>query len=120
MKKVAKKKMTIDDLALMMTKGFKKTATKHEVVASIDNLAIIMAGSFSGLEERLTKKIDGVEEKLTKKIDGVEEKLTKKIDGVSDRLEGTNKRIDDFAETKVTKITYNFELRNSLNPLNIS
>ena len=66
---------------------------------TIDNLAIVMAGSFSGLEERMTEKIDGVENKL----EGI---IKKEIEGVKDQLAGTNKRIDDFAETKVSKITY--------------
>jgi len=65
-----------------------KKITKKKM--TLDNLAILMAGSFSGLEERLTKKIYGVEEKLTKKIDSVENKF-----------EGVNKRIDDFAVTRV-------------------
>ncbi len=84
MKKGAKKKMTIDDLAIIVAKGFKKTVTKDDVETSIDNLAVIMAGSFSGLEERLTKKIDGLD----------------------NRLVGTDKRIDDYAETKVSKISF--------------
>ncbi|KKQ25620.1 MAG: hypothetical protein US41_C0042G0005 [Parcubacteria group bacterium GW2011_GWB1_37_13] len=67
---------------------------------TINDLVIVMAGSFTGLETRLTKKIDDVENKLTKKIDDVENKL-----------EGTNKRIDDFAETKASKIAYK-ELEN--------
>ena len=62
MKKIAKKKMTLD------------------------NLAILMAGGFSGLEERLTKKIDDVE---------------KEVEGVKNQLAGTNKRIDDFVVTRV-------------------
>jgi len=56
---------------------------------TLDGLAVLIAGSFSGLEERLTKKIGDVENKL----------------------EGTNKRIDDFAETKASKIQYK-ELEN--------
>jgi len=76
--------MTIDDLAIIVAKGFKKTVTKDDVETSIDNLAVIMAGSFSGLEERLTKKIDGLD----------------------NRLVGTDKRIDDYAETKVSKISF--------------
>jgi len=64
---------------------------------TINDLVIVMAGSFTGLETRLTKKIDDVENKLTKKIEN--------------KLEGTNKRIDDFAETKASKIAYK-ELEN--------
>ena len=86
MKKDAKKKMTIDDLA------------------------IVMAGSFDGFEKRLTKKIDDVENGLRKEVEGVK----KKVEGVKNQLEGTNKRIDDFAETKASKITYK-ELENRVN-----
>ena len=65
---------------------------------TLDGLAVLIAGSFSGFEERLTKKIDGVESRLG----GVE----KELEGVKNRLEGTNKRLDDLAETKASKITY--------------
>ena len=70
-----------------------------------EDLAIMMANSFSGMEERLTNNIatkedlKNLEERLTKKIDNVEEKLTTKIDA-------TDRRIDDFAETKATKTTF--------------
>lgn len=74
---------------------------------TINDLAIVMAGSFSGLEERLTQKINGVESGLRKEIEDVK----KRVEGVKNQLEGTNKRIDDFAETKVSKITYK-ELEN--------
>jgi deoxyadenosine/deoxycytidine kinase len=67
---------------------------------TIDDLAIVIAGSFNGLEERLTKKIGDVESGLKKEIGGVK-----------DQLAGTNKRIDDFVETKVSKVVYK-ELEN--------
>ena|SRR3989338_4633331 len=72
---------------------------------TLDGLAVLIAGSFSGFEERLTKKIDGVESRLG----GVESRLggvEKELEGVKNRLEGTNKRLDDLAETKASKITY--------------
>ena len=84
--------MTIKDLAKVVTRGFKKTA------GDLEDFAIVMAGSFSGLEERLTKKIDNVESEL--------QGVKRDVEGVKNRLEGTNKRIDDFAETKVSKITH--------------
>ena len=57
--------MTIDDLAVMVAKGFEKTVTKNDL-----------------------------------------RDLEVKIDGVKNQLEGTNKRIDYLAETKVSKVIY--------------
>ena len=68
-----------------MKKGAKKAMT-------INDLAVIMAGGFEGLENRMTNKINGVETKLTQEIGGVK-----------NQIEGLNNRIDDFAETKVSK-----------------
>jgi len=79
---------------------------------TLDGLAVLIAGSFSGFEERLTKKIDGVESRLggvESRLGGVESRLggvEKELEGVKNRLEGTNKRLDDLAETKASKITY--------------
>jgi hypothetical protein len=69
MQKATKKKMTIDDLALMVAKGFEHTATKDDL-------------------KELRVEIKG------------------DIEGVKDQLEGTNRRIDHLAETKVSKVTY--------------
>ncbi len=41
----------------------------------------------------------------------LEEKLSKDIENVKDHLDGTNRRIDDFAETKVSKVAHK-ELEN--------
>jgi len=86
---------------------------------TLDGLAVLIAGSFSGFEERLTKKIDGVESRLggvesrlggvESRLGGVEKELEgvkNELEGVKNRLEGTNKRLDDLAETKASKITY--------------
>src|SRR3989338_7299871 len=79
---------------------------------TLDGLAVLIAGSFSGFEERLTKKIEGVESRLggvERRLGGVESRLggvEKELEGVKNRLEGTNKRLDDLAETKASKITY--------------
>ena len=69
-------KMTIDKLAIMVAKGFESVATKDDL---------------KKLEERMNGKFEGVK---------------KEIEGVKDQLVGTNKRIDDLAETKVSKIIY--------------
>ncbi len=62
---MANKKITIDNLAIMMKKGFDDTATKIQV---------------SGLE----KRVDGLEGRF----DGVEKRLDK-IDARLERIEGT-------------------------------
>jgi len=63
---------------------------------TLDKLATIMAGSFSGMEERLTKSF---KQELTTQIEESKQQLTTKI-------EGLGKRIDDFAETKSSKIEH--------------
>ena len=61
---------------------------------TIDKLAVMVAKGF----DNVATKMD---------IDG----LKKEIEDVKDKLVGTNKRIDDFAETKVSKVVYK-ELEN--------
>ncbi len=73
-----------------MKKGTKtKRITNTELLDSINR-------SFSKVEEKIDTKV---------------EEVKKEIEGVKDQLASTNKRIDDFAETKVSKITYK-ELEN--------
>lgn len=69
MKNGATNGTSIDDLAVMVARGFERTATKED------------------LKE-------------------LEKKLTGEIEGVKNQLEGTNKRIDSLAETKVSKVTH--------------
>jgi len=87
-----------------------KKITMNDLAKSIEKLAEITANGFVGMEERLTKKISGevssLEEKLNTKIDKLEENLTKEIEGLKNQLEGKNKRIDHFAENKISKTTY--------------
>lgn len=64
---------------------------------TIDRLGIIIAKGFASIEARMANKED---------IQNLEQRLDAKIEGVKNRLEGTNKRIDDFAETKTTKIAH--------------
>ncbi len=75
---------------------------KKNKTMTINDLAVVIAGSLSGFEERLTKKIDGVESGLKKEIEGVK----KEVEGVKNQLSGTDKRIDDFVETKVSRVEY--------------
>jgi hypothetical protein len=71
MKKIIKKKMSIEDLALSMNKGFKR----------VENL-------------------------IEKRIDGLAISTAKGFESVKNQLEGVSKRIDDFAENKVSKINF--------------
>ena len=92
MKKTTKKKMSIEDLALSMSKGFKRVENKIDgsnkkidnIVDLVDKLAASTLKGFEGVD----KKFENLEVKL-------------KTD-----FEGVNKRIDDFAKTKASKITY--------------
>ena len=95
------KKVTMEDLVILIKKSNKNLSKKID--NKIDGLALIVADSFEGMEERLTMnltgKINSLGEKLTQKIDGVEERLSTKINA-------TDRRIDHFAETKTSKIEH--------------
>jgi len=85
MKKIIKKKISIEDLALSMNRGFKRVENLIEKI--IDGLAISTAKGF----ESVDKRFDEVKED---------------IKGVKNQLEGVSKRIDDFAESKASKIEF--------------
>jgi len=72
-----------------MKKGVKKKIT-------IDTLATMVAKEF---------------EEISRNMARIENNLIYHIGGIKDQLEGTNKRIDNLAETKVSKTAYN-ELEN--------
>ena len=65
----------------------KETKTKK---MTIDKLAVMVANGFDSIQSKMATKEDLKD-------------LEKRMDT---KFEGTNKRIDDFAETKVSKIQY--------------
>jgi len=68
---------------------------------TIDTLAIMMVKSF----ESLGKNISEIKEEVNEIKEDV--KIVKKdVEGFKNQLEGVNKRIDDYAETKVSKIEH--------------
>jgi len=98
-----KKEITLENLALMMTKGFEKSNKQTD--EKIETLAVLVQDGFLSIEERLggvEGKLDGVEGRL----DGVEGRL--------DRIETNIKEIKSDTEDikaeinkKVDKITHN-------------
>lgn len=54
---MAKKRMTIEDLALMVKQGFDETAAKEDIKR--------VEGDMRQMEERLTRRIEGVEMKIS-------------------------------------------------------
>ena len=68
---------------------------------TIDKLAIMMNNSFERLEEKMATKEDltDLEKRMNTKIDT-------KVEELKGQIQGLDKRIDDFAETKATKIAY--------------
>ena len=69
------KKVSMDDLAIMIGRGFEDVNQR-----------------IGGVESSLSQRIDG----LDKKIDDVEERLARKIDGLSNR-------IDDLSLNRATR-----------------
>lgn len=91
-----------------MKKEIKKI-TNEDLAKAISSLGKNLGSKIGKLErytkqgfESLDKKIDLVEENLTKDIKNAEKELA----GVKNQLEGTNKRIDDYADTKTSKIEH--------------
>ena len=56
MKKTTKKKMSIEDIALSMSRGFKRVESLIE--KKIDGLAISTAKGFEGVDEKIDNSID--------------------------------------------------------------
>lgn len=75
MKKITKKKMSIEDLAFSVNKGFKRV--ENLIEKKIDGLAISTAKGF----ETTATKVD--------------------IEGLKGQIQGVNNRIDDFVATRV-------------------
>jgi TolA-binding protein len=79
----------------------KKRSTPKELEnkVTLDSLAVMMAGGFSDLENRLGSKIDHIDQRLSKLIDGLDER-TDKLEG---KIDGINNRIDDLALNRATR-----------------
>ena len=80
MHNMAKKKFTIDDLAVMVKKGFDQTATKEEIHA-------------------ITARLDGLEKKvggLDHKMDGLEQKVDAGFFAVNRRIDLLHEDISDL------------------------
>ena len=76
---------------------------------SIENLALSMNKGFKRVENLIEKKIDGLAISTAKGFESVDKRfdeIKEDTKGVKNQLEGVSKRIDDFAENKVSKITF--------------
>ncbi len=62
---------------------------------TIDKLAIMVAKGFANVATK--EDFKSLEARMATKTD---------VEGIKNQLAGMNKRIDDFAETKVSKIMY--------------
>ena len=93
-KKEVKKKMTIDKLAVLMKAGFGDVNKKVDnAIDLIDKLAASTLKGFAGVD----KRFESIEARMATKDD---------VEEVKDKIDKVNKRMDDYAETKVSKITY--------------
>lgn len=77
----------------------KKTKTKTKKV-STDDLAIMIGRGF----EEVDKRFDDLDSRLSKKIDDVEEKLSRKIDGLSNRIDDLSLNRATREELKILEI----------------
>ena len=75
----------------------KKKKKKEKM--TLDKLAIIMAGSFSGFEMRIDKRFEVVGQRF--------DEINTEIKGIKNQLEGVNNRIDDMATNRVKYTEFN-------------
>lgn len=86
-----------------MKKQMKKNPKKE---TTIDDLAIMVAKGFSSMQEYMDKRFDGVDirfDKVEERLDRVEERLDKVEDRL-DKIEGHHSRRLDNVEDKVVVI----------------
>ncbi len=82
----------IDNLALVMAKGFK--SVRKEFNSKIDNLAQMTAKGFKDLEERLTGKIDNTKEELKREFNNAFEDHMKDVRTDYDSLSSRVKKLE--------------------------
>ena len=99
MKKVIKKKMSIEDLALSMGEGFERVESLIE--KKIDGLAISTAKGFVGVK----KDINDVESSLSKKIEQVSTDLKSFKTETRERFDTLEKKVDGIDENVNAIIT---------------
>lgn len=104
MKKEIKKKITIEDLAVIVNKGFSGVDEKFKEVhkkmdkgfsdvrKEIEDLAIMTGRGFEGVDKRFSE----LDSRMSNRVDDVERNLSYKIDGLSNR-------IDDLSLNRATR-----------------
>lgn len=90
---MAKKNITIDDLATIMQKGFVKI--EKDTDKKIDDLATMVQKGFNGVD------------KCFEQVDKRFEQVDKHFEQVDKRFEGIDKRLDNIEGTMVTKAEMN-------------
>ncbi len=86
MKKITKKKITLQDLAF-----------------SVDKLSLSVNKGFKRVENLIKEEIDGLAISTAKGFASVD----KRFDGLDGKFEGLDKRIDDFVVTRVKYEDFN-------------
>ncbi len=69
-------KVTIDDLAIMIAKGFKET---DDLAVTVSGLAVTVANGFKGMDSLVIKVDKGFKE-IKKEISGIKENMATKDD----------------------------------------
>lgn len=96
--------MTIDDLAVMMTRGFESVDKKID--KEIGDLAVMVANGFERVDKKIDKEIGEVKERLGKveeRLVGVEERMG----NVEEGLQSVRGSILDLGDRSVQR--YEFE-----------
>ncbi len=73
---MAKKSITTDQLAVMINKGFEKTATAEHVDSKIDNLKEWAEGKFDKIDKRFDKIEKIILDDHRERIEKLESKVT--------------------------------------------
>ncbi len=98
--KVSLPQVTLDDLAVMISNGFKNSEKMFDA-------------KLSSLEERLIERMDAGFNLLSKRIDSVEKRVgsvENRMDSLENHMGSVEKRLDSV-ETQIDKMTGNHERR---------
>ena len=84
---MAKKNITIDELAVMVQKGFADTATKSDIKVLTERF------------EQVDKRFEGIESKMVTKAE-----MNRRFDGLEDRVLASHQKRIEKLETEVKEL----------------
>jgi hypothetical protein len=96
-KKTIKKKMTMDDLAVVVGKGF--SDIRKEVDGKIDNLAIMVGHGFFDMKKEMDKRFEAAEQNLEQFKNTTNSKfevIGQRFNDMEDHFDGVENRLTNI------------------------